>query len=95
MFTIKSSNGVKAKYIGRYIEKDYNKTIVSLEYEYRGHKYTVYDNRSQGGEPLSWQHKNHQAQIDRMIEMEEKECKTESSVFVDDVLKELIDYWDK
>ena len=39
-----------------------------MDYEYRNHTYTVYINTSKGNEPLSWQHKNNQAQIDRIIE---------------------------
>ena len=39
-----------------------------LVYRYRGHEYTVYENRAKGNEPLSWQHKSEQARIDRLVE---------------------------
>lgn len=58
----------KAKYIG----KTYDRDFVYLEYEYRGRRYEVYENRSKGNEPLSWQHKNNQGNIDAQIELEEK-----------------------
>ena len=54
----------KAKYIGKYYGTGYNKDYVFLEYEYRGVKYEVYENRAKGNEPLSWQHKNAQLAID-------------------------------
>ena len=55
---------MKAKYIG----KSYDKQFVYLEYEYRGKRYTVYENRAKGNEPLSWQHKSEQARIDRILD---------------------------
>ena len=58
----------KVKFIGKWLDKEY----VNLEYEYRGHTYLVYENRTKGNEPLSWQHKNAQARIDHEIELEEK-----------------------
>lgn len=63
----------KAKFLNRYEYRNFNDDIVELEYEYRGHKYTVEENRRKGNEPLSWQHRNAQARIDSMIEMEERE----------------------
>ena len=59
---------MKATYIGKW----YHKEHVFLQYEYRGHKYEVVENRAKGNEPLSWQHKNEQARIDRLIEMEKQ-----------------------
>lgn len=41
--------------------------------KYYGHEYTVYENLAQGNEPLAWQHRNEQGQIDQLIEQEEKE----------------------
>lgn len=64
---------MRAKYLGRYEDRRYNEHFVYLEYEYRGHKYTVYENLNKGNEPLSWQHANAKAEIDKLIEMEERE----------------------
>lgn len=47
--------------------------MVYLVYSYRGHEYTAYENLAQGNEPLAWQHRNEQSQIDQLIEQEEKE----------------------
>lgn len=58
----------KAKYIGKYYGTGYNKDYVFLEYEYRGVKYEVYENRAKGNEPLSWQHKNAQLSIDEALD---------------------------
>lgn len=60
----------KAKFIGKCYGTGFDRNMVYLEYEYRGHRYTVYENRAKGNEPLSWQHKNAQADIDRDIELE-------------------------
>lgn len=62
----------KAKYIGKTYGTGYNRDFIYLEYEYRGHTYEVYENRAKGNEPLSWQHANAQAMIDRNIEIAEK-----------------------
>lgn len=59
---------MKAKYIGKYYGHGYDSHMVYLEYEYRGIKYTVYENRAKGNEPLSWQHSSEQARIDRMLD---------------------------
>lgn len=62
----------KAKYIGKTYGTGYERDFVYLEYEYRGYRYEVYENRAKGNEPLSWQHANEQARIDRIIELKEK-----------------------
>jgi hypothetical protein len=62
----------KAKFISKTYGTGYDKNFIFLEYEYRGQRYEVYENRLKGNEPLSWQHKNAQARIDREIELEEK-----------------------
>ena len=62
----------KATYIGKSYGTGYNKDFVYLEYEYRGYRYEVYENRAKGNEPLSWQHANEQARIDNLIEIKEK-----------------------
>ena len=62
----------KATYIGKYYGTGYDRAFVYLEYEYRGRKYEVYENRAKGNEPLAWQHKAAQDRIDREIEIEEK-----------------------
>lgn len=59
---------MKAKYLGKYYGSGYDRDFVFLEYEYRGVKYTVYENRAKGNEPLSWQHSNEQARIDRLLD---------------------------
>ena len=59
---------MKAKYIGKYYGTGYDRNGVYLEYEYRGMRYTVYENRVKGNEPLAWQHKSEQAQIDRILD---------------------------
>ena len=61
---------MKATFIGKYYGKGFDRNMVYLEYEYRGRTYTVYENRAKGNEPLSWQHRNAQADIDRSIELE-------------------------
>lgn len=83
-----------AKYIGRYESNEYGEHIVYLEYKYRGYKYTVYENRNKGNEPLSWQHKNEQGRIDRLIKIEEceKEHKKEPHVTVDEALDKFFAY---
>ena len=75
---------MKAKYIG----KSYDREYVYLEYEYRGRKYEVYENRRNGNEPLAWQHANAQARIDKEIELEEKQKK---SNFVGESVQEGLD----
>ncbi len=60
----------KAKFVAIYYGRGYEKDYVFLEYEYRGHTYTVYENRARGNEPLSWQHKSEQARIDKLIEIQ-------------------------
>lgn len=47
--------------------------MVYLVYSYRGHEYTVYENLAQGNEPLSWQHRDEQSQIDQLIEQGKQE----------------------
>lgn len=80
----------KAKYIGKSYGTGYNKDFVYLEYEYRGHKYEVYENRAKGNEPLSWQHKNKQAEIDRLIEIEEQSKNQKNEPFNIDEVFELL-----
>lgn len=63
---------MKAKYIGKFVDTSFSQYIVNLEYEYRGHRYTVYENKNKGSEPLSWQHANEQGRIDRLIDLEAK-----------------------
>ena len=63
---------MKAKFIRKYYGTGFDRDFVYLVYEYRGHEYTVYENRAKGNEPLSWQHKTEQAQIDAIIEAESR-----------------------
>lgn len=62
----------KAKFVGKWCGKGFDRDSVYLEYEYRGQTYIVYENRAKGNEPLAWQHRNAQAAIDRDIEVEKK-----------------------
>lgn len=55
---------MKAEYKGRYQDRD----NIFLLYEYRGVKYEVHENRAKGNEPLSWQHRSEQDQIDRRLD---------------------------
>lgn len=47
--------------------------MVYLDYEYRGHEYTVEENLRHGNRPLAWQHRDEQSRIDQLIELEERE----------------------
>lgn len=78
----------KAKYIGKYYDKDF----VYLEYEYKGRKYEVYENRSKGNEPLSWQHANAQARIDKEIEIQERAKSNQAKT---ETVEESLDYFFK
>lgn len=64
---------MKAKFISKSYGTGFNKDYIYLEYEYKGRRYEVYEHRTKGNEPLSWQHKNAQSRIDREIELEEKQ----------------------
>lgn len=68
----KEENKMKAKFIRKYYGKGFERDFVYLVYEYRGYEYTVYENRAKGNEPLSWQHKTEQTQIDAIIEAERR-----------------------
>ena len=59
---------MKAKFIGKYYGTGFDRNMVYLEYEYRGCRYTVYENRARGNEPLSWQHRAEQDRIDATID---------------------------
>lgn len=74
---------MKAKYIGKTVDTSFGQYIVNLEYEYQGHRYTVYENRRKGSEPLAWQHANEQGRIDAMIETEEKQTASSNGEPVD------------
>ena len=77
-----------AKFISKTYETGYDKNFIFLEYEYRGRRYEIYENRSKGNEPLSWQHKNAQARIDHEIELEEKQ---KESSFIGESVQESLD----
>lgn len=66
----------KAKFLKKYYGRGYDKDYIFMEYEYKGEKYEVYINTAKGNEPLSWQHKNAQARIDKMIELDNKAANT-------------------
>lgn len=98
-------NEYPAKFLGSYKYNEYGKCIVELEYEYRGHKYTLEDNKSQGSMPLYMQHRIAQDRIDAEIEKEklyeeqDKKCK-ELEKFgihketVDEAFDKLWAYWE-
>lgn len=62
----------KAKFVRKYYGRGYDAHMVYIDYEYRGHEYTVCENRAKGNAPLSWQHRSEQARIDQLIEQEER-----------------------
>jgi len=82
---------MKAKYIGKWTDTSYGQFMIYLEYEYRGHRYTVYENRLKGNIPLAWQHRNEQTHIDALIEQEQNKPKTSSDPI--DWDKELDEIW--
>lgn len=63
----------KSKFIRKYYGRGYDRCFIYMDYEYRGHEYTVYENRAKGNEPLAWQHKSEQAKIDLLIEQENQQ----------------------
>lgn len=63
----------KATFVRKYYGHGYDAHMVYLDYSYRGHEYTVCENRAQGNAPLSWQHRSEQARIDQLIEQEERD----------------------
>lgn len=72
---------MKAKFISKSYGTGFNKDYIYLEYEYKGRRYEVYEHRTKGNEPLSWQHKNAQSRIDKMIELEHKTASTPKEPF--------------
>lgn len=66
---------MKAKYIGKYYGKGFDRNNIYLEYEYRGMKYTVVENRAKGNEPLLWQHRTEQDRIDTILDTPQRETK--------------------
>ena len=62
----------KATFKYKYYGHGYDAAMVYLVYEYRGHEYTVFENRANGNPPLAWQHGSEQALIDRLVEQENK-----------------------
>ena len=62
----------KAQFKGSYYGTGFDRNMIYADFEYRGHTYTVYENRSKGNIPIAWQHRNAQASIDAEIEREEK-----------------------
>lgn len=66
----------KAKFIGKYYgASPFERDVIELEYEYRGMRYSVYENRKKGNEPLAWQHRSEQDRIDRLLDTPDMECK--------------------
>lgn len=87
---------MKARFIQAYHYREWGRSIVELEYEYRGHKYTVMEDRSKGNEPLAWQHRAEQDRSDRLIEMDERNDREEAknSISVDEALRQWLEYCD-
>lgn len=75
---------MKAKYIGKFVDTSYGNYIIHLEYEYRGERYTVFEDRRKGNEPIAWQHRTWQDDIDRTLDVAPK---ASSSDTVEDALK--------
>lgn len=75
----------KYKYYGH----GYDAAMVYLVYEYRGHEYTVFENRAKGNPPLAWQHGSEQALIDKQIEQENKPADHETIRYEDTAEYEL------
>lgn len=61
-----------ALFVRKYYGHGYDAHMV-FDYSYRGHEYTVCENRAKGNAPLSWQHRSEQARIDQLIEWEERD----------------------
>lgn len=66
-----------ALFVRKYYGHGYDAHMVYLDYSYRGHEYTVIENRAKGNAPLSWQHRSEQARIDRLIDQEERDKNAE------------------
>lgn len=81
---------MKAKFIRKYYGTGYDRHMVYLEYEYRGKRYTVSENRAKGNEPLAWQHKSEQALIDRQLDT--KCTSTENAQVGFDLFYESLDW---
>ena len=64
---------MNALFVRKYYGHGYDAHMVYLDYTYRGHEYTVCENRAKGNAPLSWQHRSEQDRIDRLIEQEERD----------------------
>lgn len=71
----------KATFVRKYYGHGYDAHMVYLDYSYRGHEYTVYENLARGNEPLAWQHRNEQNRIDMLIEQEEREKNREAKPY--------------
>ena len=84
---------MKATFKRKWTEKVFNVFWTYLEYEYRGYTYIVEINNNKGNEPLSWQHRNAQARIDRIIEMENNEKKeVKNQETADSIIGKFLDY---
>lgn len=87
----------KATFKYKYYGHGYDAAIVYLVYEYRGHEYTVFENRAKGNPPLAWQHGSEQALIDKQIEQENKPADHETIRYEDTdeyAIDQLMRYWD-
>lgn len=67
---------MKAKFIGKTYGTGYDRNSIYLEYEYRGMRYTVHENRAKGQEPLAWQHKSEQNRIDSILDTKQATATT-------------------
>lgn len=85
---------MKAKFIRKYSGTGYEKDFVFLDYEYKGHIYTIYQNYAKGNEPLSWQHRTAQDRIDKIIETENISNDNEQVQNIDRVFEELYKTWE-
>ncbi len=85
---------LKAKFLSKYSYTRFGQHIIELEYEYRGMRYTVIENRSKGNEPLAWQHKSEQNHIDQMLDMEATKA-SEKPFNLEEVFKLIEDFEEK
>ena len=86
---------MEAQFIRKYYGTGFDKNYIYYDYEYRGHEYTVYVCSTKGNEPLSWQHKNEQARIDNLIELEQKQKENDTNIMpADKAIDKLFGFWE-
>lgn len=86
---------MKAKFICKYTDTSYGQCKIFLEYEYRGMKYTVMEDRRKGNEPLAWQHRSNQDWIDRILDTQNHagESAEEGLKFFFEMMENADEWW--